>query len=77
MRLVNLLVKELALRDGDDHAFFAQFNKIDAIRNVVIAYVNGIPVGCRAIKVYEQGIGEVKKCLCDLNFAARKLRAEY
>lgn len=59
--LVVLLDRELAARDGDDHAFFAQFNKIQNIRNVVVARLDGIPVGCGAFKEYELGVMEVKR----------------
>lgn len=59
--LVAELDKDLAIRDGDEHAFFAQFNKIDAIKYVVLAYENEIPVGCGALKAYETGIMEIKR----------------
>lgn len=59
--LVRELDKDLAIRDGDDHAFFHQFNKIDSIRYVVVAFENNMPVGCGAIKEYEPGVMEVKR----------------
>ncbi|RPI69852.1 MAG: GNAT family N-acetyltransferase [Ignavibacteriales bacterium] len=59
--LVKLLDAELAERDGADHPFYAQYNKIDKIKNVVIAYENDKPVSCGAIKVYAHGIIEVKR----------------
>jgi len=59
--LVVLLDQELTIRDGKDHSFYAQFNKIDAIRHAVVAYENAVPVGCGAIKQYEAGIAEVKR----------------
>ncbi|MBP7261274.1 MAG: GNAT family N-acetyltransferase [Bacteroidia bacterium] len=60
-RLVIELDKDLAVRDGEDHAFFAQFNKIAAIKHVVVAYENDDAVGCGAIKEYEENVMEVKR----------------
>ncbi|MGV3461075.1 MAG: GNAT family N-acetyltransferase [Flavobacterium sp.] len=60
-RLVIELDKDLAIRDGDEHSFFAQFNKIAAIKHVVVAYTGDEAVGCGAIKEYEPGVAEVKR----------------
>ncbi|WP_317170755.1 GNAT family N-acetyltransferase [Rufibacter sediminis] len=49
------------MRDGDDHSFYAQFNKIDAIRYVVVAYNNQLAVGCGAIKAYSPDTLEIKR----------------
>ncbi len=59
--LVKLLDADLAIRDGEEHAFYAQYNKIDKIRHVVLAYENRKPVGCGAIKEFEPGTMEVKR----------------
>jgi putative acetyltransferase len=59
--LVRLLDKDLAIRDGADHSFYAQFNKIDAIKNVVVAYQNEFPVGCGAFKKYDEETVEIKR----------------
>jgi len=59
--LVALLDAELAERDGDEHPFYAQFNKIDLIRNAVVATVDGEAVGCGAYKPYEGDIVEIKR----------------
>ena len=61
IELVKLLDAELAIRDGDAHAFYDQFNKIDNIRYVVVAYENNKPVGCGAIKEYKPDSMEVKR----------------
>ena len=60
-KLVAALVRDLAIRDGDDHAFFARYNKIAAIRYAVVAYENDVAVGCGAIKEYTDKIMEVKR----------------
>jgi putative acetyltransferase len=59
--LVLLLDRELQIRDGDEHSFYAQFNKIDKIRHVVVAYEDGAAVGCGSIKEYENGAAEIKR----------------
>jgi GNAT superfamily N-acetyltransferase len=59
--LVKPLDIELAERDGADHPFYAQYNKIDKIKYAVVAYENENPVSCGAIKEYEPGIMEVKR----------------
>lgn len=65
-KLVIELDKDLAIRDGEDHAFFAQFNKIAAIKHVVLAYENDVAVGCGAIKEYEENVMEVKRMFVPL-----------
>jgi putative acetyltransferase len=59
--LVKELDADLAIRDGAEHGFYAQFNKIDAIKYVLVAYLDDKPVGCGAIKMYEQDVMEVKR----------------
>ncbi|MBP6335334.1 MAG: GNAT family N-acetyltransferase [Bacteroidia bacterium] len=59
--LIGELDADLRIRDGDDHAFYAQFNKIDMIKYVIVAYQNDVAVGCGAIKEYSKGIAEVKR----------------
>ena len=61
IELVKYLDIELAERDGEDHPYYAQFNKIDKIKFVVIAYENEKPVGCGAIKEYEPHTMEIKR----------------
>ncbi|MFY8020526.1 MAG: GNAT family N-acetyltransferase [Bacteroidia bacterium] len=67
-KLVVKLDKVLAFLDGEQHGFFAQFNKIDSIQHVLVAYVNKEAVGCGAIKKYEDGIAEIKRMYVDENY---------
>ena len=60
-RLVQQLDADLKIRDGEDHEFFAQFNKIDKINYVIVAYEEGEAVGCGAIKKYSDQIIEIKR----------------
>jgi putative acetyltransferase len=59
--LVKRLDADLAERDGNDHSFYAQFNKIDKIKHVIVAYEEGQPMGCGAIKEYSPNTMEVKR----------------
>ena len=61
MQLVKLLDIDLAERDGKAHSFYNQFNKIDAIKYVVVAYEMEKPVGCGAIKEYKTDTMEIKR----------------
>lgn len=59
--LVKWLDQELADRDGEDHAFYHQFNTIEALKHVVVLYKNDVPVGCGAIKKFNDTSAEVKR----------------
>lgn len=60
-KLVFELDKDLAIKNGATNSFFAQYNKIDLIKHVVVAYEASTAVGCGAIKEYESGVMEVKR----------------
>lgn len=59
--LVAHLDKYLSIMDGDEHAFYAQYNKIDNLKNTVVCYVDNMPVGCGAFKKYEEDTVEIKR----------------
>jgi putative acetyltransferase len=61
MGLVKLLDADLAIRDGEDHSFYSQYNKISNINHVVVAYESGEPIACGAIKEYSAESMEVKR----------------
>lgn len=59
--LVRLLDADLAERDGQEHAFYDQFNKITNIKHVIVGYEDELPVACGAIKEHESNIMEIKR----------------
>ena len=61
IELVKWLDADLAEKDGEEHSFYNQFNKIDKIRYVVLAYNAGIAIACGAIKESIPGSMEVKR----------------
>jgi putative acetyltransferase len=60
-KLVEQLDIYLAEIDGDEHAFYAQLNKTDAIKNVIVAYKDDVPAGCGAFKMYDENTAEIKR----------------
>lgn len=73
--LVALLDQDLRIRDGADHAFYAQFNQIDAIRHAVVAYVNDEAVGCGAFKPYGDSANtvEIKRMFTRPKFRGQRI----
>lgn len=61
IELVKQLDADLAVRDGDEYLFYAQFNKVDKIKYAVVAYEEDIAVSCGAIKEYSPAVMEVKR----------------
>ena len=61
INLVVLLDKDLAIRDGEDHAFYNQFNKTDAIKHVIVFYENDIALGCGAFREKKEDTVEIKR----------------
>lgn len=59
--LVQKLNAHFAVLNGEMDSFFAQFNKIDAIKHVILAYENDTPVGCGAIRAYSDTQIEIKR----------------
>ncbi|WP_298236784.1 GNAT family N-acetyltransferase [uncultured Algibacter sp.] len=59
--LVKKLDSYLKIIDGDDHSFYNQFNNIDVLKHVVVAYNDAIPVGCGAFKMFNNNSVEIKR----------------
>lgn len=60
-KLVFQLDAYLAVLDGEDHAFYAQFNKSNLLKNALICYENEIPVAIGAYKEYDSETVEMKR----------------
>lgn len=60
-KLINELDKYLTSADEQAHSQCKQYNKLDAIKHVVVAYLGDKAVGCGAIRAYEQNTIEVKR----------------
>ena len=61
INLVKSLDLDLARRDGDEHSFYSQFNKLNKIKYAIVAYKDDIALGCGAIKEFDRSTMEVKR----------------
>jgi putative acetyltransferase len=59
--LVEKLNKDLLARYGELQVFYNQFNKIENIPTVVVAYLDEIPVGCGCFKRFDDSSVEIKR----------------
>lgn len=59
--LVKELDAHLKITDGDEHDFYHQFNGIQTLHHVVVAYEGRKAIGCGAFKVFDQESVEVKR----------------
>ncbi|AOW20963.1 GNAT family N-acetyltransferase [Urechidicola croceus] len=61
IELVKELDAYLKIVDGDDHSFYNQYNSIETIKHVVVAYLDFTPIGCGAIKKLDNTSMEIKR----------------
>ena len=60
-QLVAQLDAYLRVMDGDEHSFYAQYNKIDMLQQVVLCYNDEVAVACGAFKKYDEESVEIKR----------------
>ncbi len=75
LALVQLLDIELAARDGDEHAFYAQFHKPVGLGGVVLAYSDGEAVGCGAFKRFDDTSAEIKRMFVSPEHRGKRIAA--
>lgn len=59
--LIHQLDAHFSVLNGDKDAFYAQYNHVNVIKHVVLAYQNGKPIGCGAIKEFSENTMEIKR----------------
>lgn len=75
LSLVGRLDAELAVRDGDDHAFYAQFNRPIGMNGVVVSEENGLGVGCGAFRRFDDTTAEIKRMFVEPTHRGRRIAA--
>lgn len=51
----------LRVLDGEDHAFYAQFNKSSSLKNALVCYEDTVAVGIGAYKEFDANTAEMKR----------------
>lgn len=59
--LVKQLDAYLKITDGEEHDFYNQYNNIDVLKHVIVAYIDNKPVGCGAFKEFNKDSVEIKR----------------
>ncbi len=76
IELVKHLDNYLAIIDGAEHSFYAQFNKINMLKNVVLAFENDEAVGCGAFKPFEDDKVEMKRMFVKEEARGKKIASK-
>ena len=71
LQLVFLLDDELTLRYGDLQKHYAQFNHINFIDTVVLAFENDVPAGCGCFRYFAPETIEIKRMYVRPEFRGR------
>ena len=73
IKLVASLDDYLSIINGEDDSFFRKFNKVEDLQYVIVAYLNSIPVGCGALKIFDTDSLEIKRMFVDPIYRGRKI----
>lgn len=61
IRLITALDGDLAIRDGDEKYFHAQYNKTDNIKHAILVFEGDNAVGCGALRHFDNSTIEIKR----------------
>src|SRR3972149_1397799 len=71
IELVKLLNKDIFERDKTAHSRFGKYNTIEKLNYVVVIYDNNLPVGCGAIKEFDDTTTEIKRMFVKADFRGK------
>jgi GNAT superfamily N-acetyltransferase len=75
-QLVKDLDAFLAVTDGDEHDFYNQFNKIEGLQYVIVAYLNEVAVGCGALRPFDKETMEVKRMFTLVDYRGKGIASQ-
>jgi len=76
IQLVEQLNNYLKIIDGDEHAFYNQYNNIDVLKHVVLVYLDDKPAGCGAFKEFDKNSVEIKRMYTSAEYRKKGLAAK-
>lgn len=68
INLVKKLDAYLKITDGEEHSFYNQFNCIEFLDNVVLAYKNNVTLGGGAFKKFDANNVETKRMYTSMDY---------
>ncbi|MFT5997713.1 MAG: putative acetyltransferase [Neolewinella sp.] len=74
--LIVLLDAHLAVTDEDEHDFYNQYNGLDEVKHVVIAYVGDAAVACGAVKHYDEQRVEIKRMFTSSDYRGQGIAVQ-
>tara|TARA_R110001583_G_C5544133_1_gene399700 strand:- start:296 stop:748 length:453 start_codon:yes stop_codon:yes gene_type:complete len=76
INLIKDLDAYLRITDGDEHDFYNQYNNIDVIKHVIVAYIDKEPVGCGAFKEFDKDSVEIKRMFTSANARGKNVASK-
>lgn len=73
INLVKLLNAYLAVVDGKEHSFYMQYNTLDHLKQVVVAYHDNLPIGCGSFKAFDSDTIEIKRMYVSPEFRGKNV----
>jgi len=74
-KMVIALDEDLYLRNGDTQKLYEQYNQIDRIKNAIVIYIEGNPVGSGCFKQFDQETVEMKRMFVMPEMRGKQLAA--
>jgi GNAT superfamily N-acetyltransferase len=76
VNLVAQLDAYLKITDGDEHAFYDQYNGIEELNHVIVAYEDGVAQACGAMKAFSREAVEIKRMYTAPEYRGRGLASQ-
>jgi len=69
--LISKLDNELNDRHDNQRTVYDKFNRVDLIPTVIVAYIDGKPIGCGCFKQFDNNTVEIKRMFIDTAYRGK------